>query len=89
MKPRKKKKPHEQKAKGANVTTGKELYQNYLEQPAEKLPAFLQALSWEEVMAMGEEMSKQAQEARAAGDTDAVLNLVSRSLPFLEYFEGK
>lgn len=68
---------------------GKELFQKYLEQSPEKLPEFLQALSWEEVQAMSQEMTKLAQEARATGDTDAVLNLVSRSLPFLEYFEGK
>ncbi len=69
--------------------SGKELFQRYMEQPPEKLPQFLQALSWEDVTAMGEEMTKRAKEARAAGDTDSVLNLVSRSLPFLEYFEKK
>ncbi len=69
--------------------TGKELFQKYMEQPPEKLPQFLQSLSWEDVKTMGEEMAKRAQEARDAGDTDAVLNLVSRSIPFLEYFEGK
>lgn len=68
---------------------GKELYQKYLEQPPEKLPQFLQSLSWEDVQAMGGEMTKRVQEARNAGDTDAVLNLVSRSVPFLEYFEEK
>ena len=71
------------------MMTGKELFEHYLEQPASNLPQFLQALSWQEVRAMSEEMTKRAQEARAAGDTDAVINLVSRSLPFLEYFEEK
>ncbi len=71
------------------MMTGKELFQKYMEQPPEKLPQFLQSLSWQDVQAMGEEMTKRAQEARAAGDTDAVINLVSRSIPFLEYFEGK
>jgi len=69
--------------------TGKDLFQKYMEQPPEKLPQFFQTPSWEDVRAMGEEMAKRAQEARVAGDTDAVLDLVSRSLPFLEYFEGK
>lgn len=69
--------------------TGKELYQKYLEQSPEQLPHFLQSLSWEDVQAMSEEMTKLAQEARAAGDTDAVIDLVSRSMPFLEYFEEK
>jgi hypothetical protein len=77
------------KAKGVNKMTGKELFQKYLEQSPEKLPQFLKSLSWEDVSAMGEEMTKRAQEARDAGDTDAVLHLVSRSLPFLEYFEEK
>lgn len=71
------------------MMTGQELFQKYLGQPPENLPQFLQALSWEDVKAMSEEMTKLAQEARDAGDTDAVLNLVSRSLPFLEYFEEK
>lgn len=71
------------------MMTGKELFQKYMEQPASELPQFLQSLSWEDVKAMGEEMTKRAQEARFAGDTDAVINLVSRSLPFLEYFEEK
>lgn len=75
--------------KGSVMKTGKELFQKYMEQSPEQLPQFLQSLSWEDVKAIGEEMTKQAQEARAAGDTDAVLNLVSRSLPFLEYFEEK
>ena len=69
--------------------TGKELYQKYLAQSPEQLPHFLQSLSWEDVKAMGEEMTKQAREARAAGNTDAVINLVSKSIPFLEYFEEK
>ncbi len=69
--------------------TGKELFQRYMEQPPEKLPQFLQALSWEEVKVISEEMAKRAQAARVAGDTDAVLDLVNRSLPFLEYFEEK
>lgn len=69
--------------------TGKELYQKYLEQSPDKLPQFLQSLSWEDVKAMSEELAKQAHEARAAGDTDTAINLVSRSIPFLEYFEGK
>jgi hypothetical protein len=78
-----------QKPKVETMMTGKELFQKYLEQPPESLPQFLTSLSWEDVMAMGEEMTKQAKEARDAGDTDAVLTLVSRSLPFLEYFEEK
>ena len=71
------------------MMSGKELLQRYMEHPAEKLPQFLQSLSWEDVTAIGEEMTKRAKEARNAGDSDAVLNLVSRSLPFLEYFEKK
>jgi hypothetical protein len=71
------------------MMTGKELFQRYMEQSPDKLPQFLQSLSWEDVKLIGEEMAKQAQEARASGDTTAVLNLVSRSLPFLEYFEEK
>jgi hypothetical protein len=71
------------------MITGKELFQKYMEQSPEKLPQFLQSLSWEDVKAMGEEMTKQAQDAKNAGDTDAVINLVSRSIPFLEYFEKK
>jgi hypothetical protein len=78
-----------QKATGRKMMTGKELFQTYMEQPPEHLPHFLQSLSWEDVQAMGAEMTQQAQEARAAGDTEAVLTLVSRSLPFLEYFEEK
>ena len=78
-----------QKATGGDMMSGKELFQKYMEQPPEQLPRFLQSLSWEDVKAIGEEMTDRAQEARNAGDTDAVLNLVSRSLPFLEYFEGK
>ena len=77
------------KTKGVKTMTGKELFQKYLGQPPEKLPQFIQSLSWEDVIVMGEEMTKRAQAARAAGDTDAVINLVSRSVPFLEYFEGK
>lgn len=69
--------------------TGKELYQKYLEQSPENLPHFLQSLSWEDVQAMSKEMTKRAHAARAAGDTESVINLVSRSLPFLEYFEEK
>lgn len=69
--------------------TGKELFQKYMEQSAEELPQFLQSLSWKDVQVMGEEMTKRAQEARTAGDTDAVITLVTRSLPFLEYFEKK
>lgn len=69
--------------------TGKELFQKYMEQSPEKLPQFLLSLSWEDTKAIAEEMTKRAQEARSAGDTDAVLNLVSRSIPFLEYFEEK
>lgn len=71
------------------MLTGKELWQNYLDQPPEKVRKFLESLSWEDVQAMSEEMAKQAQAARATGDTDAVLNLVTRSMPFLEYFEEK
>ena len=71
------------------MITGKELFQKYMEQPPEKLPQFLQSLSWKDVKAMGEEMTKRVQEARDAGDTDAVINLVSQSIPFLEYFEEK
>lgn len=71
------------------MMAGKELFQKYMEHPAEKLPQFLQSLSWEDVTAIGEEMTKQAKDARDAGDTDAVLNLVRRSIPFLEYFEKK
>jgi hypothetical protein len=77
------------KEKVKKVTTGKDLFQEYMKQPPERLSQFLESLSWEDVQVMGKEMTKQAQEARAAGDTDAVLNLVSRSLPFLEYFEKK
>jgi hypothetical protein len=69
--------------------TGKELFQKYMEQPPEKLPQFFQSLSWEDVKTISEEMAKRAQEARVAGDTDAVFDLVNRSLPFLEYFEDK
>ena len=71
------------------MMTGKELFEKYMEQPPEKLPQFLESLSWEDVKVMGEEMTKRAQAARDAGDTDAVINLVSRSIPFLEYFEKK
>jgi hypothetical protein len=69
--------------------SGKELFQKYLEQPPEKLPQFLKSLSWEDVIIMGDEMKKRVKDARDAGDTDAVINLVSRSVPFLEYFEDK
>jgi hypothetical protein len=72
-----------------NHLTGQKLFQRYLEQPAEQLPQFLASLSWEDVQAIGKEMTKQVKEARDAGDTDVVLNLVSRSMPFLEYFEEK
>jgi hypothetical protein len=68
---------------------GKELFQKYLEQSPEKLPQFLKSLSWEDVIIMGDEMKKRVQDARDAGDTDAVIDLVSRSVPFLEYFEDK
>jgi len=69
--------------------TGQELFQKYMGQPSEQLPQFLKSLSWQDVKAMSEEMAKRAQEARDAGDTDAVIDLVSRSIPFLEYFEEK
>ena len=69
--------------------TEKTLFQQYMEQSPEKLPQFLQSLSWEDVKTMSGEMAKRVQAAREAGDTDAVLDLVSRSLPFLEYFEDK
>lgn len=71
------------------MMSGKELFQKYMEQPPEKLPQYLKSLSWEDVKAMSEEMTKRAQAARDAGDTDAVINLVGRSVPFLEYFEEK
>ncbi|MGH2505816.1 MAG: hypothetical protein ACRDHZ_00115 [Ktedonobacteraceae bacterium] len=71
------------------MMTGKELFQKYMEQLPERLPQFLQSLSWEDVKTMGEEMTKRVQEARDAGDTDAVINVVSRSIPFLAYFEEK
>ncbi len=71
------------------MKTGKELYQLYMSQPSENLPQFLKSLSWQDVQAMSAEMTRLAQEARASGDADAVLNLVTRSLPFLEYFEEK
>ncbi|MBO0794521.1 MAG: hypothetical protein J2P36_26705, partial [Ktedonobacteraceae bacterium] len=71
------------------MVTGQELFQKYMEQPPEKLPRFLKSLSWEDVKAMGAEMTKRVQAARDAGDTDTVITLVSRSIPFLEYFEEK
>ena len=71
------------------MMTGKELVQKYLEQAPEQLPRFLQSLSWEDVMLMSEEIAMRAQAARAARDTDAVLEIVSRSLPFLEYFDER
>ena len=69
--------------------TGEELFQHYLEQSPEQLPQFLQSLSWQDVQAMGAEMKRRAQKARETGDTEAVISLVSRSLPFLAYFEEK
>ena len=69
--------------------TGKELLQKYMEQPPEKMTQFLKSLSWEDVKVMSEEIKKQVKAARDAGDTDAILNLVTRSIPFLEYFEDK
>lgn len=71
------------------MMTGEELYQRYREQSPEQLPYFLQSLSWEDVHTMSEEMTKRAHEARRHGDTDAVIDLVTKSLPFLEYFEDK
>lgn len=71
------------------MMTGKELFEKYMEQSPEKLPQFLKSLSWGDVIVMGDEMKKRVEDARDAGDTDAVLNLVSRSIPFLAYFEEK
>lgn len=69
--------------------TGKELFQKYMEQPPEGLTQFLKSLSWQDVQAVSEEMTKQVKSARDTGNTDAVINLVSKSIPFLEYFEEK
>ena len=69
--------------------SGEELFQKYLKQSPEQLPQFLQALSWEDVSAMSEEMARQAQAAKISGDPETVINLVSRSIPFLQYFEDK
>lgn len=69
--------------------TGNELFEQYMAQTPEELPQFLKSLTWEDVTLISEEMTKRAKAIRASGDTDAVLDLVTKSIPFLEYFENK
>lgn len=69
--------------------TGQELFDKYMSLSTEQLPQFLQSLTWEDVQAIGNEITTRAKAARDAGNTDAVLDIVSKPIPFLEYFDKK